>query len=195
MELNYIADQKFINICFAAQPLKRGEYENCRFKDCDFSECNLSDFVFTDCEFSFCNLSLVKLTGTTFRDVKFINCKMLGLHFEDCNEFGVSFSFENCTLDHSSFYKLKIIKTTFSGSKLAGADFDVVLTSTQKMTGSSFQDCDMSGAVFGNSNLERVDFLTAVNYSLDPDRNKLKKTRFSAGGLPGLLSKYDIIIS
>jgi len=189
MKMDYIADQKFGNISFGAHPLKRGEYENCRFADCDFSETDLSDFVFTDCEFSFCNLSLAKLTGTTFRDDKFINCKMLGLHFDDCNEFGVSFSFENCTLDHSSFYKLKIIKTVFSGSRLTGVDF-----SDCDLTGSSFLDCDLSGAVFDNSNLERVDFITAVNYSLDPDKNKLKRTRFSSGGLPGLLNKYDIII-
>jgi fluoroquinolone resistance protein len=118
MKLNYIADQKLGNISFRVKPLLKGEYENCQFNDCDFSECDLSDCVFTDCEFSYCNLSLVRLTGTTFRDVKFLNCKMLGLHFDDCNEFGVSFSFENCTLDHSSFYKLKIIKTVFSRTKL-----------------------------------------------------------------------------
>ena len=114
---------------------------------------------------------------------------MLGLHFEDCNEFGVSFSFENCTLDHCSFYKLKIIKTVFSGSKLTGVDF-----ADCDLTGSSFPDCDLSGAVFDNTNLEKVDFISATNYSLDPDKNKLKKTRFSAG-LPGLLSKYDILIA
>jgi len=189
MKLNYFADQKLEKISFKEKPLLKGEYENCRFNDCDFSECGLAECVFTDCEFNFCNLSLAKLTGATFRDVKFLNCKMLGLHFDDCNEFGVSFSFENCTLDHSSFYKLKIIRTIFSGSRLAGVDF-----SECDLTGSSFPDCDLGGAVFEGTNLERVDFSTAVNYSLDPDKNRLKKTRFSAGGLPGLLNKYDIIV-
>ena len=190
MKLNYFADQKLEKISFKEKPLLKGEYENCRFNDCDFSECGLAECVFTDCEFNFCNLSLAKLTGATFRDVKFLNCKMLGLHFDDCNEFGVSFSFENCTLDHSSFYKLKIIRTIFSGSRLAGVDF-----SECDLTGSSFPDCDLGGAVFEGTNLERVDFSIAVNYSLDPDKNRLKKTRFSAAGLPGLLHKYDIIIS
>jgi hypothetical protein len=45
---------------------------------------------------------------TAFRDIKFKGCKMLGLNFEDCNEFGLSFNFENCSLNHSSFYKIKV---------------------------------------------------------------------------------------
>jgi uncharacterized protein YjbI with pentapeptide repeats len=114
---------------------------------------------------------------------------MLGLHFEDCNELGVSFSFENCTLDHSSFYRVKLLKTVFRGSRLSGVDF-----SECDLTGSSFPDCDLGGAVFDFTNLEKADFSTAFNYTIDPDRNKLKKTRFAAGGLPGLLTKYDIII-
>lgn len=189
MELKYFADQKFENATFKDNTLAIGEYENCRFSDCDFSECNLSDFVFTDCEFRYCNLSLVKLTRTTLRDVKFQNCKMLGLHFEDCNEFGLSFGFDNCILDHSSFYKTKITRTVFKGTRLHEVDF-----SECDLTNSSFLECDLSGAVFDNTNLEKVDFITAYGYSLDPDINRLKKTRFSTNGLSGLLTKHDIII-
>jgi len=189
MEKIYIADQIFENKDSKTKPLKKGEYENCQFLNCDFSECDLSDFVFTDCEFNFCNLSLVKLIKTTFRDVKFQNCKMLGLHFEDSNEFALSFGFDNCTLDHSSFYKTKIIKTIFKNTRLIEVDF-----SDCDLTSSSFFNCDLSGAIFDSTNLEKVDFLTSFNYSLDPDKNKLKKTKFSSNGLSGLLNKYDIII-
>ena len=45
-----------------------------------------------------------------------------------------------------------------------------------------------------NSNLEKADFRTAANYSFNPELNKMKKTRFSLSGLPGLLAKYDIEI-
>ena len=189
MEQIYLADQKFENRDFKVNHLKKGEYEDCQFLNCDFSECNLSDFVFTDCEFNYCNLSLVKLIKTTLRDVKFQNCKMLGLHFEDCNEFALTFKFDSCTLDHSSFYKTRIIKTIFKDSRLTEVDF-----SECELTDSAFLNCDLSGAIFDSTNLEKVDFLTSYNYSLDPDKNKLKKTKFSSNGLPGLLTKYDIII-
>jgi len=114
---------------------------------------------------------------------------MLGLHFEGCNKFGLSFEFDNCILDHSSFYKTRIIKTSLTGTRLHEVDF-----SECDLTGSSFNNCDLRGAVFDHTNLEKVDFLTSYNYSLDPDKNKLKKTRFSSDGLSGLLSKFDIII-
>jgi uncharacterized protein YjbI with pentapeptide repeats len=189
MEQTYSSDTEYRGTNFKMNPLPKGEFEDCLFQDCDFSECNLSDFVFTDCEFKFCNLSLVKLTKTTFRDVIFRNCKMLGLHFEDCNEFGLSFQFNGCILDHSSFYKTKIIKTILRDTKLQEVDF-----SECDLTGSAFINCDLLGAVFDHTNLEKVDFLTSFNYIMDPEKNRLKKTRFSSGGLSGLLNKFDIII-
>lgn len=189
MLLEYKADQRYENMKFSAETLRKGEFENCLFNGCDFTDINLSDFVFTDCEFQACNLSLVKIVNTAFRDVKFKNCKMLGLHFEDSNEYTLSFSFESCMLDNSSFYKTKIIKTVFNGSRLIEVDF-----SECNLTDSSFINCELQGAVFDNTNLEKADLRSAYNFSIDPDRNRLKKTRFSENNLRGLLSKYDILI-
>jgi hypothetical protein len=42
--------------------------------------------------------------------------------------------------------------------------------------------------------LEKVDFRTANNYSLDLDLNRVKKAEFSSAGIIGLLEKYQIII-
>ena len=100
-----------------------GEYENCTFNNCDFSGGNFSRIVFIDCRFNGCNFSLVKLNQVVFRDVYFRDCKMLGLRFETCNEYGLSFSFDNCQLGHSSFYKMKIRKTIFKNSQLQETDF------------------------------------------------------------------------
>ena len=52
----------------------------------------------------------------------------------------------------------------------------------------------MAGATFDNSNLEKVDFTTAFNFSIDPEINRIKKAKFSLAGVLGLLNKYDIII-
>jgi fluoroquinolone resistance protein len=93
---------------FTQLHLTKGEYENCSFNSCDFTESNLTEFKFIDCKFNGCNLSLAKIDKTTFRDAKFKECKMLGLRFDKCNEFGLSFSFDNCQLNHSIFYKVKL---------------------------------------------------------------------------------------
>jgi len=58
----------------------------------------------------------------------------------------------------------------------------------------TFLQCDLSGAVFLHTNLEKSDFRTAVHYSIDPELKQMKKTRFSSEGLGGLLNKYDLKI-
>ena len=113
MEQAFITDKTYDNIEFDKTPLGKGEYEDCNFFNCDFSNTDLAELTFIACRFVGCNLSLATLTKTSFQDAKFKECKMLGLHFENCNQFGLSFSFENCSLNHSSFYKTKIRKTVF----------------------------------------------------------------------------------
>jgi uncharacterized protein YjbI with pentapeptide repeats len=118
-----IENQQFERIHLNDKTISAGTYENCTFLNCDFSNGNLYDFKFEDCEFFECNFSLAHLAGTAFRNVHFKDCKMLGLHFDDCAAFGLAFSFENCTLNHSSFYKLKIKQTKFLNCSLVAVDF------------------------------------------------------------------------
>lgn len=181
--------KKFENLNFRNTAPAIGDYEECTFKNCDFSDSDLSDKNFLDCEFRECNLSLARLARTSFREVKFIKCKLLGLHYEDCNNLMISFEFDGCTLDLSSFCKLKLKKTVFRNSKIIEADF----TETD-LSNSSFINCDLQRTIFMNTNLEGVDFRTSFNYSLDPDLNRIKKAKFSLPGIAGLLDKYDIEI-
>ena len=115
---------------------------------------------------------------------------MLGLHFDDSSGFGLSFSFESCALDHSSFYKTKIKNTSFINVHLHEVDF-----AECDLTNSMFNNCDLTGASFDNTNLEKADFRTSYNYSLDPEINRIRKAKFSLQGVTGLLGKYDIEIS
>jgi uncharacterized protein YjbI with pentapeptide repeats len=114
---------------------------------------------------------------------------MLGLRFDTCNGFGLSFSFDGCQLNHSSFYKTKIKKTIFKNSHLQESDF-----SEADLTGAVFDDCNLTQAVFFHTILEKADFRTSYNYSIDPEINRIKKAKFSIWGIPGLLDKYDIEI-
>lgn len=169
--------------------LNKGEYENCSFNGSNFAENNLSDFKFIECTFENCNLSLAKVNKTTFQSVIFKNCKLVGIQFDACNEFGLSFSFDNCQLNHSSFYKIKMKKTVFKNAQLVETDF-----SECDLTGAVFNNCDLLNAVFDNTTLEKADLRSAYNYSIDPEKNRIKKAKFSAAGISGLLHKYDIEI-
>ena len=114
---------------------------------------------------------------------------MLGLRFDDCNGFGLSFSFDSCQLNHSSFFKTKIKKTLFKNAQLQETDF-----TESDLTSAVFDNCDLARTIFDHSILEKADFRTSYNYSIDPELNRVKKARFSILGVAGLLDKYDVVI-
>ena len=189
MSQAFIQDQNFDKLDFTQEPLFKGEYENCTFTNCNFEETNLNDIKFMNCDFQDCNWSLAQLNGTVLREVKFKDCKMLGLQFENCNDFGLSFSFENCQLNHSTFFQMNIKKTIFRNCQVREIDF-----SESNLSNVIFDNCDLAQSIFINTVLHKADFRTAYNYSIDPESNRLKKAKFSVLGISGLLDKYDLVI-
>lgn len=170
--------------------LNKGEYDNCAFLNCDFSETSLSNFVFSECEFDGCNLSNTKLNNTGLKDVKFSDCKLLGLNFDACNVFLLSLAFNECQLNFSSFYKLKLKGTIFKDCSLEEVDFIET-----ELSGSVFDNCDLNRATFENTILKKVNFRTSYNYSIDPEINSIDKAKFSLPAVIGLLDNYNIDIA
>ena len=187
MEL--IENEKFENIDFQIDGFKTGEYENCSFLNCNIHVVDISNSIFVDTKFMDSNLSLIKTHKVVFRDVRFKGCKMVGILFETCNEYGLTVGFDHCILDNSSFYGTKLKSIQFHHSSLKEVDF----THTD-LSSSIFSHCDFSNAVFENTNLEKADLVSSFQYIIDADKNKLKKSRHSREGALGLLHKYDIII-
>lgn len=185
----FFEDKTFDKINYNQQPFPKGEYENCTFSTCDFSNTDLSNVKFISSKFEHCNLSMALLGNTAFKEVVFINSKMLGLRFDHCSTMAFEITVDNCTLNHSSFYKTKIKNTVFKSSQLEEVDFTAC-----DLTSALFDNCNLQKAIFENTILEKVDFTTAYNYSLDPEMNRIKKAKFSLNGLAGLLNKYNIEI-
>ncbi len=174
---------------FTTEILPKGEYQNCIFTNCNFHGCDLSNYKFFDSEFTGCDLSLVKTAQTTLANVAFKGSKLLGWRFENCAEFGLAVSFDNCLLDHSSFFKTKLKKSIFKDSQLHEVDF-----TDCDLTEAVFNNCDLAKAIFRSTNLEKADLRSSYNYAIDPENNKIKKAKFSLAGVPGLLVKYDLKI-
>jgi fluoroquinolone resistance protein len=185
--MNYIEEKYFEGV--GSNAIQTGTYERCNFRQCNFKEANLSRCIFSECTFHDCDLSMAKTSGASFRDTLFVNCKLLGVRFDQCSKLLLSFSFENCTLNLSCFYRLKLKGTKFKNCKLHEVDF-----TESDLTNASFHDCDLENTLFENTILEGADFRTAYNFIFDPDMNKLKKARFSLHGLAGLLHKHQIIV-
>jgi len=62
------------------------------------------------------------------------------------------------------------------------------------LSGALFDNCDLQGALFENTNLERADLFSSYHFSIDPEKNRIRKARFSRAEIAGLLNKYDIEI-
>jgi len=189
MSLPYFEPQVFDKIDFNKSEWEKGEYEQCMFKDCDFSNINLSGSVFSDCTFQDSNLSLAKLVKTGFKQVQFIGSKLLGLRFDLSDDFLFSVHFNHCILNHSSFFRKKLKGTDFLHCKLEEVEFI-----ESDLSHCRFDYSDLRGAKFENTNLEKSDFREAIHYSFDPEKNRVKKARFSMQGVLSLLDKYELDI-
>lgn len=187
MGQHYITEQTFNTINYEKEPLQKGEYENCTFSNCDFSHTDIFKIKFINCLFADCNFSNSNLTETSLQDVQFKDCKMPGLYFEKCYTFGFAVHFENCRLNHSSFYRVDLSDSSFSDSNLQEVDF-----TESNCKNVLFENCDMLKAIFDHTVLENADLRSAVNFSIDPEINRIKRAKFSLHGLAGLLHKYDI---
>lgn len=188
LKMNVSENHTFEKIDFTKETLGQ-EYESCVFSQCNFVGANLSNVKFSECEFVNCNMSNVIVTNAALRDVRFRDCKLMGIGFGNCDSFLFSVSFEKCVLDLSSFHRLKMRKTKFTACSLHEASF--VETDLGE---SVFDECDFSQALFERTILEKADFRTSYNYIINPETNKIKKAKFAQSGIAGLLQGYDITI-
>ncbi len=51
----YVENALFEQQNYTQLPLKKGEYDNCTFRDCSFTNSNLSDIRFSSCTFECCD--------------------------------------------------------------------------------------------------------------------------------------------
>jgi len=180
-------DQVFTGKSYSGQKLTQTEFDTCSFQNCDFSNADLTDSDFVNCRFDNCNFALAKMTDSGMKNVHFVECKLVGLNFNTCSDFQFSVEFRKCMLDFSSFAEKKMKKTKFTDCSLKEVDFTMA-----DLSMAIFHNCDIFRAFFKLTNLEKADFRTAINYSFDPESNKIKKAKFSYSGISGLLSKYNI---
>ncbi len=184
----YHADQNFEQTDIKAIP--PGEYDNCTFTHINFAAADLRGYTFLDCVFANCDMSNAVVKNTGMKTVQFDHCKLMGIQFTDCSPFLFAVGFKGCQLDYCSFYRLKMEKTVFEDCRLPEADF--VETD---LTEATFANCDLSGARFDHTVLHKADLHTANNFIIHPEVNNIKKARFSAQNLAGLLQSYDIVVA
>jgi uncharacterized protein YjbI with pentapeptide repeats len=164
------------------------QFENCIFKKCNFSGTDFRRCRFLDCTFEHCDMSNLKVQGASFRSNLFKDCKMVGFNWSHTSSVS-HLNFEKCRLDFSVFAGLDLRKSSLLHCVAKEADF-----SETNLSETDCRGTDFSGARFANSNLTKADFRQAINYSIRPGENKLKKARFSLPEATLLLYGLDIVL-
>lgn len=184
---DYFLQQQYKQITYGRDDLNLKEFEGCRFENCNFSECNFIGVAFIDCSFKDCTFTGAKINHVAFRTVHFENCLMQDINFSMCDKLIFEMHFHHCVLDFSKFYTLKIKRIEFIDCSMIAVDF-----MKADLSEAIFDRCDLYRTLFSNTILEKADFRTSFNYSLDPEKNRIKRAMFSLENVKGLLEKHDI---
>ncbi|WP_417351599.1 pentapeptide repeat-containing protein [Flavobacterium alkalisoli] len=189
MSSNYILDLQVNDKTFGTDEIMYKDFERCTFTNCDFTECNYLGVAFIDCEFVNCNFTEARINYVSLRDVMFIGCNFTGVNFAMVDSLLFKFEFKDCILDYAKFYTLKMKSTVFTDCRIIAADF-----MSADLTGAIFDNCDLHKSVFMDTIANKTDFYSSYNFTIDPEKNKLKRAIFSQSGLKGLLTKHEIIV-
>lgn len=176
------------NVDFTKQRMDFSRCENMAFVHCHFPDFGNIDF--TDCVFEDCNLSNVKFNNCKLDNVEFYDCKMVGANFTQTKDFAFEIHIFSCNLDYSAFDRKKLNKSSFEQCRFHEANF----TQTD-FTKAKLSQCDFTSALFDKTNLTGVDMRSCSNFLIDPTQNFIKKAKFRAQDLAGLLYRFDIQIS
>lgn len=188
----FYSEQIFKKIDLTEKKFRNIEFYKCTFKDSNFFKTVFIECTFENCTFENSDVSLINLGGSRLQDVLFTECKGTGVDWtilERPYSFSSKMNFKGCRLDSSSFYKMELHNILFEECSIKEADFI-----ESDLTKASFKSSDLLNSRFNNSNLSLADFSGAINYRIDPNQCKLKKTVFTMPDAMNLLSGYDIII-
>ena len=183
-------DQKFNNVDYTKQQFKKGEYDQCTFIGCNFQDIHISNCTFLECNFEDCNFTNSHWGGTSLQEISFLRCKMTGTDFSVCNPFMLKICFRESVLNLTNFIALPLQNTSFISCKLQEADF-----TEANLTSADFSKSILENTIFNQTNLENALFETAIDYTINPSKNKLKSARFSQNNLNGLLVHLNLVIS
>lgn len=183
MEL--ISNQNFTG----ESPLPKAEFETCEFKDGNWPNSYLDNRIFLESNFYTCDLSNTNLAHTRLQEVYFEDCKLSGIDFSTLDPFLLQVHFKNCILHACNFEGLDLRACKFEACRLQQSEFTAC-----DLRQLSFANCDLEGVRFNDCQLGATDFTAAVNFSLDPSQNQVKKMKLRQEQLAGLLKKYDLDI-
>jgi uncharacterized protein YjbI with pentapeptide repeats len=185
-------DTTFRQLVLDRQALTGKDFDACTFESCSFQEAEVVGCAFRDVRFVGCSLAAVKLTNSRIAGVTFTRSKVIGVDWTAAqwSSVGTPIVFEEeCTLDYSVFFGLKLKRSVFRDCSAREVDF-----TEADLSGSDFSGTDLSGARFHHTKLRTAHLEGAVGYLIDPTTNDLAGARVSLPEAGSLIRALGITI-
>lgn len=184
------SDVQFKQLDATQATLKGIEFFDCTFERCRFVEAEFISCKFIDCSFKDCDLSLASVRDSTFNAAKFESCNVMGINWTEA-QWGMmtGIHFEECTLNHGSFFGIDLTRSAFLICIIRNVDF-----AEANLSGVDCRGSDFENSRFHQTDLTQADFTGAKSYTINAGTNTLKKTKFSLPAAMALLHSLDIVL-
>ena len=189
------SSQEFKKLILKSTRVLQKEFIACIFIKCNFAETIFQECRFHDCKFKECDLSLASLKECSFNSTRFENSQVIGVDWTQTawakNKFIVfkPVDFVDCVLNHSTFSAMKMKQIQIVRCIAHDVSFEEA-----DLTQADCTYTDFNSSRFLHTNLTEADFTGATNYTIAPQMNVLKKTKFSLPEAMALLYGLDIIL-
>ncbi|MDP6126598.1 MAG: pentapeptide repeat-containing protein [Planctomycetota bacterium] len=180
--------EKLVKLSINGEDIQSRVFEDCEFDNCSFGGSRFEKCRFLNCKFVECDVSNIIPMNCEFREVGFIKCKAIGIDWTKTQKI-IKLSFSECLLNYSNFRLLKLPEITMVKCEAKEVDFIEA-----DLTGGDFKNTDFDQSVFFKTNLTKVDFSRATNYSIDIKTSTVTNARFSLPEAMSLLYNFDIVI-
>ncbi|NIF20382.1 pentapeptide repeat-containing protein [Candidatus Pantoea multigeneris] len=187
------SDEDFKDIKQNEDEIVNTRFDNCTFTHCNFTESTFRKCSFFECEFNKCNLSLLNVSYSSFRDVTFHECKLVGIDWTRAAwstlNFPAALNFHHSVLNDSVFFGLYLAQCSLIECKLQAVDF-----SEAQCEEADFSGSDLTHATFHHTRLTGANFAWAHGYNINVLNNEVKNARFTLPEAATLLTGLGIEI-
>ena len=184
-------DRRFERLEFPREIIASREFLDCGFIDCRFPEVIFKSCRFVNCTFTGCDLSLASIPDSAFTETAFEDCRLVGINWTEAawrkGRLLEAIRFRNCALNHGTFIGLSL-----PGLKLIDCVARDVDFREADLARADFSGTDLADSLFQHTNLAGADLSTARNYTIAPEHNNLKRTKFSLPEAMSLLYTMEI---
>jgi fluoroquinolone resistance protein len=177
------------NLDLLEEQIDNVELLGCTMSDCQLGGTTLDRCSFEDVTFERCDWNIVKLGGSSFRGVRFLDCKLTGIDWSRAHDLTFDVTFIGCVLDFSSFVGMRLADLKSAGGK----GHDVVFADCN-LRGASLADMDLAGTTFTGNDMRGTDLSTCANVVLEPNTNRLHATKLPLDASLRYLKQLGIIV-